>query len=264
MKINRIGYNYTHSKNFSLSRPTGSGDYLLLHIKTPAMVLLQGAEHYASKNSVIIFNKGTPQLYYACGDSYANDFIHFDIDSEMDLRTLPLDTIIPLPSTTQIRKLFKDIYLEFISNNQKRMESIDLLLRLLFVKIGEQASYHPDNPVLFDYYDKLLELRSLIYRHPEEKWTITRLSQLANLSPSYFQRLYKQTFGVSCISDAITSKIEYAKTSLAASGGTIREISSLCGYDNEEHFMRQFKKFVGMTPSEYRKRIISKSIDISQ
>lgn len=252
MKINKIGYNYTHSKEFVINRPTGSEDYLLLHVKTPAIFVLQGTEHMVQKNSVIIFRKGTPQLYYACQDSYANDYIHFDIDTEIDLRSLPLDTIIPLPSTAQVSKLLKDIYLEFISNNQKRMESIDLLLKLLFVKIGEQSAYHPDNPVLYNYYDALLELRSFIYRHPKERWTITRLSQLVNLSPSYFQRLYKQTFGVSCISDTISSKIEYAKTSLASSGGTIREISSLCGYDNEEHFMRQFKKIVGMTPSEYR------------
>ena len=95
----------------------------------------------------------------------------------------------------------------------------------------------------------------MIYRHPEDKWSVEKLSHLINLSPSHFQRLYRQTFGVTCIAAVIACKIEYAKVSLSATGGTIREISSLCGYENEEHFMRQFKKIVGVTPTEFRKQM---------
>ncbi|MDE6788835.1 MAG: AraC family transcriptional regulator, partial [Ruminococcus sp.] len=29
---------------------------------------------------------------------------------------------------------------------------------------------------------------------------------------------------------------------------------AMCGYDNEEHFMRQFKKIVGVTPTGYRRK----------
>ncbi|MDF2540162.1 MAG: transcriptional regulator, AraC family, partial [Herbinix sp.] len=86
-------------------------------------------------------------------------------------------------------------------------------------------------------------------------WTVARLSHQVNLSPSHFQRLYKNTFGMTCIADVIACKMEYAKASLSGTGGTIREISTLCGYENEEHFMRQFKREVGMTPSQYRKQL---------
>jgi AraC family transcriptional regulator of arabinose operon len=92
----------------------------------------------------------------------------------------------------------------------------------------------------------------MIYRHPEEKWTIERLSNQVNLSPSHFQRLYKKTFQTSCIADVITCKLQFAKTSLTATSDTIRDIAIQCGYENEEHFMRQFKQAVGMTPTEYR------------
>jgi len=33
----------------------------------------------------------------------------------------------------------------------------------------------------------------------------------------------------------------------------IKEISNLCGYKNEVHFMRQFKKLTTLTPTEYRR-----------
>lgn len=257
MKISRIGINYNHSSSFAINRPTGSGDYLLLFMKTSAKVTLNGIETVTEKNSLLLFNKGTPQIYSANSSTYSNDFIHFEVEGERELLQLPFDTILELPSIKQINKILRELYLEFISNNTNRQESMDLLLRLLFVKIKEVVAYRPSDTVLYDYYDHLLNLRSMIYRHPEEKWTISRLSQQMNLSTSHFQRLYKNSFGVSCIADVISCKMEYAKASLSGTGGTVREIATLCGYENEEHFMRQFKREVGVTPSEYRKQMRS-------
>jgi AraC family transcriptional regulator of arabinose operon len=253
MKINKMGLNYTHGERFAIDRPLGSGDFLFLHMKTSAIVIINGKEVVTNKNSILLFNRGTPQIYKVHGSSYSNDFIHFDAEIDRDLRQFPLDTVLLLPSSKQIAKILKDIYLEYISNNKNKEESLDLLMKLLFVKISELITYHPENPALSGYYDTLLQLRSAIYRHPEEKWSVARLSHEASLSPSHFQRLYKQTFGVTCIADVIACKIEYAKVSLASTGTTIREIAALCGYENEEHFMRQFKRIVGITPTEYRR-----------
>ncbi|MDF2906200.1 MAG: DNA-binding protein AraC-type [Herbinix sp.] len=252
MQINAIGINYTHSDQFSIHRPYGSGDYLFIYFRTSALLWLNGAEISIEKNSAILFNKETPQNYTAKQGSYANDYIHFDADKEHDIRNLPLDTVMKLPSTKQVGKIMKDIYLEYISNNVNRNDSIDLLMRLLFVKVNELVAYRPQDTKIYGYYDALLNLRSLIYRHPEEKWTINRLSHQINLSPSHFQRLYKQTFGTTCIADVIACKLQFAKTSLMATSDTIRDIAVQCGYENEEHFMRQFKQEFGMTPSEYR------------
>ncbi len=252
MKINAIGINYTHSNQFSINRPNGSGDYLFLYFRTSALVWLEGNRITVEKNSILIYNKGTPQIYSADTGSYSNDFIHFDTDKELDNSNLPLDTIMTFPATKQVGKIMKDIYLEYISNNSNRNESMDLLMRLLFVKINELVAYKPQDTKLYGYHDALLNLRSMIYRYPEEKWTIERLSHQVNLSPSHFQRLYKLTFGISCIADVITCKLQFAKTSLTATSDTIRDIAAQCGYENEEHFMRQFKQVVGMTPTEYR------------
>ncbi len=255
MKVNAIGINYTHSRQFSINRPSGSGDYLLLNMKTPAILLLDGTEVTAEKNSVIIFKKGTPQIYWAKEATYANDYIHFDISGERDIKNLPFDTVLSLPSNKEVSKLIKDLYLEYISNNSLREESIDLLMRLLFVKVYELAAYPSRDIRIYGYYDALLNLRTMIYRHPEEKWSVTRMANQLNLSPSHFQRLYRQTFQVTCNSDVIQSKLQYAKTALIATRDTVRRIASQCGYENEEHFMRQFKKEVGMTPTDYRQKM---------
>lgn len=43
-----------------------------------------------------------------------------------------------------------------------------------------------------------------------------------------------------------------SKYYLKESDMSVRNIADYCGYENEIYFMRQFKKHIGVTPSEYR------------
>ena len=52
--------------------------------------------------------------------------------------------------------------------------------------------------------------------------------------------------------DVLQRRIEYAKYLLSSTDFTIYSISTMCGYANDVHFMRLFKKATGTTPSEYR------------
>ncbi|MEI0735875.1 AraC family transcriptional regulator [Paenibacillus sp. JTLBN-2024] len=52
----------------------------------------------------------------------------------------------------------------------------------------------------------------------------------------------------------INGRLEHAKYLLDNSSLPIAAIAKMCGYENDTHFMRQFKKFVGETPSGYKKR----------
>ena len=74
-----------------------------------------------------------------------------------------------------------------------------------------------------------------------------------SIKSSHFQHLYKQFFDTTCIQDIIRARIRYAQLYLCISEMTVSSLAAFCGYDNELHFMRQFKKVTGMTPSQYRK-----------
>ena len=76
-----------------------------------------------------------------------------------------------------------------------------------------------------------------------------------SLSPSYFQTLYRAEFGVSCYEDVLRAKTELAEYYLANTLMTVREISGLCGFENDVHFMRQFRRRTGMTALEYRRSV---------
>ena len=48
--------------------------------------------------------------------------------------------------------------------------------------------------------------------------------------------------------------MELARYYLANTALSVSETAALCGYDNEVHFMRQFRQRMGMTAGEFRKK----------
>ena len=255
MKISNAGYNYRHPQSFAINRPLGSGDYILLIVRSEAFFVLNGKRMEASKNCAIVFKKGTPQLYGACGGEFINDWIKFDLSIEdeeiFSELEIPFDTIIPLRETAEFSHYVKSIFMETHSQNLHREKSIERYFDLLLLKLSEnilQGDFEKASPV----YHALCALRNEIRLAPQNPWTVDFISQKMKMSRSYIQHLYKQFFGISISADIQSSRIEYAKYLLALTNEKISAIAASCGYESDVHFMRIFKKATAMTPSEFR------------
>ena len=99
---------------------------------------------------------------------------------------------------------------------------------------------------------RLAALREEIYAHPEQPWTVEQCARRMNMSPSYFLKMYRNGFDTSCSQDIQRSKLAYAKKLLLQTDMILQDIADRCGYDYS-HFMRLFKREVGMTPTAYRR-----------
>lgn len=255
MKINNIGYNHNHDADFQIHRPDGSGDYLLLILKTPAIFTFDQTDQTTDANAFILYQKGTPQFYRALGSFFANDWLHFDMTSE-DLLSfkdygIPFDTVLPIDNINDLSMFIKNISYEHYSSNPYREESINLYLKLLFIKLSEKLRTHPDETIS-TYYERMSLIRAQIYNMPYFDWNIPGMAHQLAISKSYFQHMYKQIFGTGAMDDVIQSRIHHAKYLLSTTLLPVKEISTMCGYRNETHFMRQFKACEGKTPSQYR------------
>lgn len=269
MKIVNVGYNYRHPADFFINRPYGSGDYILLILKTEAFFVFDNEKHIASPNSVVLFKKGTPQIYGALSKEYANDWIHFDVDdeemNEIQKLDIPFDTILSVNSTTVFSELIRKIFSEKYSQNLYKEDSMNLYFNLILIKISEMLKM----PVLAKekpYYELFCTLRHEIQLAPQNDWNIDKICKKLNLSRSYIQHLYKSFFGASIMEEVLLGRIEYAKYLLSSTDFTVCSISKMCGYANDVHFMRLFRKATGTTPSKYRLdfAIIQKELENSK
>ncbi|HAP79238.1 MAG TPA: AraC family transcriptional regulator, partial [Ruminococcus sp.] len=169
---------------------------------------------------------------------------------------IPLDTVIRYTDVNFLSELIRNLTNEFYSAGTNKTKMIDSLLKTILIKISETNGIRGIFPQTSDpHYSELLELRQKIYRNPHIKWTVELMASEVNMSRSYFQRIYRETFGISCISDVIVSKTDKAREILSTTSCTVSQVAVMCGYDSDEHFMRQFKKVVGVTPTVYRKNV---------
>ncbi len=75
------------------------------------------------------------------------------------------------------------------------------------------------------------------------------------LSPNYFSDLIKKETGKTAQEYIHLAVVERAKELLAENNQTVSEIAYELGFNYPHHLIRMFKRVVGMTPNEYRKRI---------
>lgn len=256
MKIVNCGYNYRHDKNFKINRPNGSGDYLLLILRSPAFFVFNNENYQTNGNSIVLFHEGTPQVYGASSTEYVNDWVHF-VAAETEINTLKekgiaFDKIVELFNVIPLSSLVQNIFHELCSENKNAIESAHLYLEVLLNKISDNCANLSNNSKSELYY-KLSNLKIDIFSSPQKDWKIPTIARNLALSESYLQHTYKKFFGRNIKTDITTSRLEYSKNLLLRTDYTISTISQLCGYQNEEHFMRTFKRNVQMTPTEYRK-----------
>lgn len=259
VKIINAGYNYKHSTDFVINRPLGSGDYILLVLRTAAFFVLNGQKEITEPGTIVLLRKGTPQIYGAHQQEFINDWIHFEAD-ESDVGWIEglgiiFDKTIQSEEAYLFSGLIKSIFEEQYSTNVYADESVQLYFKLLLLKVAEifKRSTKMKSSVLFT---KLSKIRNDIYAEPQKQWDVQDIANSLSISVSYFQHKYKSFFNTGVGHDITNSRIEYAKYLLFATDKPIYCVSDECGYENEVHFMRVFKSLVGVTPSTYRKQMI--------
>ena len=105
----------------------------------------------------------------------------------------------------------------------------------------------------YTYRKQIYSLRREIMTQPQLDWNIPDISKDLGISKTHLQRLYKELFSTSIKDDIILSRMNRAMQLLARTDLRVQEIAEQCGYNNENHFMRQFKEKNGMTALQYRK-----------
>lgn len=257
--VNNCGHDSHHLKPCDIEHKNGVPDHLILLIKQEAWLDLDGQKQIISPNSLICFPPNTYIHYGRDISGYNDDWVHFlpdaaEADSFQTL--LPPQRLVLHPHNFhRLSDYVRMLSDAFHSNSRYKTELIDSFMHIFLYALSEELEETDADPVVQKYYHEFAKLRTQIYNNPTVFRKIPELADSMCLSLSYFQHLYKQFFDSSCQQDIINARLELAKYYLKDSDMSIRSLSDFCGYENELHFMRQFKKFIGMTPTEYRENV---------
>ncbi len=92
-----------------------------------------------------------------------------------------------------------------------------------------------------------------ILNHMWKEITLQDLADLSHLHPNYFSKCFKQIYGISPIQFVHSVKLKKIKELLADTGLPIGTVASKCGFHDIYYFSNFFKKYQGMSPTQYRK-----------
>lgn len=80
------------------------------------------------------------------------------------------------------------------------------------------------------------------------------VARQVHLSPFYFSRLFKEKEGVNFVEYLTRLRLEEAKRLLARTNDTVAAVAARVGYAEANYFSRIFRRYFGVSPSEYREK----------
>jgi len=92
-------------------------------------------------------------------------------------------------------------------------------------------------------------------QYADANLSLTDVAERVGLSPSRVSTLFKEEMGESFIQHVTRIRMEKAKALLANPAIKTYEISEQIGYPNYSHFNKAFRRYTGVSPTEFKKRM---------
>ncbi|MCR5559749.1 MAG: AraC family transcriptional regulator [Schwartzia sp.] len=255
MEALKGGIGTRHPVPYTLTRPNGLPNYVLLMLRSRGKFTLNGKEYIGERHYAVLIPPKTPYSYTGIDDVYSDDWLHFHLEAG---ESIPEEVILnkPFPisdfetCSSLIHQILWELYYtddRFLADNIRALFSV--LINHLSAACLEQEHTGTDGL----YSEILRDMRFRMKHSLSESPSIQRYAKELGISESHFRHIYSTQFGISFQNDLIHMRINYAQFLLQTTDFSMEKIAEECGYSNEVHFFRQFKRQTGITPARYRK-----------
>ena len=95
-------------------------------------------------------------------------------------------------------------------------------------------------------------VRDYVRSHLHESITLNDLAAEAGLSRFHFARRFRSATGTTAHEFVLQERVQRARTMLTRTSTPLPEIARECGFADQSHLTREFKKRTGTTPGAYR------------
>ena len=162
-------------------------------------------------------------------------------------------TQLPASITGQMEKIFQEIYDDYCHDKGNWLMIKANLLRFY-------ASLFQNDLILYRQQEDSAQMRLLLdiahymQTHYNEKLSLKELGQVFHMSPKYFSVFFQKHFSRNLTEYLTSIRIECAKKMLVESDADMELISQQEGFSSSSYFIRMFRKSLGLTPGQYRKK----------
>lgn len=219
----------------------GSGSYSLNHIRKPIkkgklMIVSNDYPHAASTSyhdPLHIFS-----LRFGVYSNKYNHFLPSFFESPFALSLTPKDPLV-------YEQLLNRMYQHFLEQRPESEYAINVLLNQLLLNVCEE-------PKNMDTSSKIKHITDqIIYSHGKSI-SVPSLASSLELSTKQFTRLFVKHNHITPYQFIISARINYAKYLLEDTSTPIIDIANELGYADSFCFSKQFKKNVGISPTNFR------------
>jgi YesN/AraC family two-component response regulator len=223
-----------------------------------------------TQDSLIFINNLEPHEYTILEYPYSRyvimlkpNFINTFIDEPMltsVFKHRPKDFIHVLKLTTEqapeIHSIFERIIFEYSCKNPFLENTVKLYIYLLLVSVFRISNkLFPLSSMEVTANKKIIvDIQKYIEDNYTEEISLKDISKRFHTDMYYLCHLFKEVTGYTFKSYLTLRRISSAKDLLSYSDKDVTEVGLDSGFSNVNHFIRTFKKIVGVTPFQYKKK----------
>ncbi len=257
-----LPFYYAAAKNLhcALDEPRWHEEMEIKYILSGTAEIICGTEVFlATQGDIVIINSCEPHGVHPYGDtplSYHLLMIPTDLSF---LQTEP-DTVMPrfehlIQGDTELAEIIERLFTEVTEQPVAYRLCACGALALLFAGLHRRhavskTALPPEHQRMVE---RLQPALNYILRHYPEEIAIDMLAEQCTMSVYHFCRIFKFVTGSTAIAYINQLRVNKAASLLKSSEMTIAEIAATVGMTDECYFSRCFKKWIGISPSVYRK-----------
>ena len=201
------------------------------------------------KDSLLILSANNRHFGAApCKKDTKTMYFHLSADAEDLCDTADgLPCLIDASANKNIKRIFHDTVEAKLSGNEHKA---GLLSELLLCELMTENNLAEQNPIS----DRII---NTIRRSPEKFFSNKELAEKLDVSVKTAENKFKSTCGITIHQYILKFKAEQAVSYFKNFPEMqIKEVAYNLGFYDEYHFSKQFKKVMGVSPTEYRNNFL--------
>lgn len=216
---------------------------LIFHLSGESTVFFNGKQLDVKKDTIRFLPQGEINEYIVKRKERGECI---DIFFNTDIPVTNEAFVLKLNQSEKIKSLFKKIFSVWVAKGDGYYFECVSIIYKIFAEL-QKKNYIPESQ-----FNSIKPAIDYIESHfLEKKITAEELTACCKISYPYIKKLFIKKFGIPPIKYSIQLKINYSCDLLKSELYTISQIAEICGYNDIYFFSRQFKEYMGLSPTDF-------------